>query len=111
MNKEYIEDVNKAKDEASIELTTDEDVLVQSSTLKKNLDKDMKQFTAEEHEEGFVFLIYMYNSTIFEELEKKAPGSKGDIHIIRFNKWFYRFTYIFYKIYYISICRTMITMT
>lgn len=81
--KEYMEDADEAKDEASIELTTDEDAPVQSQ-LKKNLNEDMKQFTAEEHEEGFVFLIYMYNSTIFEELEKKAPGSKGDIHIIRF---------------------------
>jgi hypothetical protein len=50
--KEYMEDADEAKNEASIELTTDEDAPVQSQ-LKKNLNEDMKQFTAEEHEEGF----------------------------------------------------------
>ena len=50
---------------------------------KLELDEQMREFI-KKNEGAFVHLIFKYGTTIFKELEEKAPGSKCNIHIIRF---------------------------
>lgn len=56
---------------------------IQFAKNKKMLDAEMKEFI-ENNEGVFVHLILKYGSTIFEKLEEIMPGSKCNIHIIRF---------------------------
>ena len=50
---------------------------------KQKLNKEMKEFI-EKNDGAFVHLIFKYGTPIFRELEKKAPGSKSNTHVIRF---------------------------
>lgn len=49
----------------------------------KNHENDIKEFK-EENNDAFFHLIFKYGTTIFKELEEKVPGTKCNIHIIRF---------------------------
>lgn len=50
---------------------------------KQELIKEVKEFI-EKNEGSYVHLIFKYGNPIFRELEKKAPGNKSNIHVIRF---------------------------
>ena len=50
---------------------------------KQELIKEIKEVIAED-EGAFVHLIFKYGTPLFQELEAKAPGSKNNIHVIRF---------------------------
>ena len=56
---------------------------IQFAKNKKMLDAEMKEFI-ENNEGAFVSLIFKYGSIIFKEIEDRAEGNKGNIHVIRF---------------------------
>ena len=56
---------------------------IQFAKNKKMLDAEMKEFI-ENNEGAFVSLIFKYGAVIFKEIEDRAEGNKGNIHVIRF---------------------------
>lgn len=83
-DKETGEVISSAKQEikygsqVSIKITTEE----QRNSYKKH--EEAVEEYKEENDDAFFHLIFKYGTIIFKELEEKAPGSKCNIHIIRF---------------------------
>lgn len=79
MNKDYIKDVDQAKDEAN-EINAP---VTTSEFMKDKYTKEIREFNEAEYEEGFFYLLYKYRSDIFKEIRDKEPGN-SDTHIVRF---------------------------
>lgn len=71
----------KQGSQVSIKTTTEEQR--NSYKHKQELNEQMKEFI-KENEGAFVHLIFKYGRPLFQELEKRAPGNKSNIHVIRF---------------------------
>lgn len=79
MIKEFIIDVDQAKDE-SYEINAP---VTTSEFMKNKYTHEIKEFDEAEYEEGFFYLIYKYHSDVFKEIRDKEPGN-SDTHIVRF---------------------------
>lgn len=59
-------------------------IVTENQSNSNKYHKDLVEEYKEQNDEAFFHLIFKYGTIIFKELEEKAPGSKCNIHIIRF---------------------------